>query len=402
MKILFIHQYFGTPDIPGPTRAYWNCSEIINKGHEVVVIRSSKKNKSLVEKEHFNGIDMISLKVRYSNQMGVYRRFMAFVQFMLLATWYALREKDIDLVIASSTPLTIGFPALVLKKVKNIPYIFEVRDLWPEVPIQMGAVKNKLVIAIARWFEKSIYDNASSIIALSPGMESGVIATGIIEDKVVMIPNMSNVEIFYKRPTKGALAIKLGIASDAFKVVYFGALGLANSIDYILEAAKILKDVSDIEFLFIGEGAMLTKILEEKEAHNLDNVKYLGFFTLEETSEVVNECNISLVTFGNLPILGTNSPTKLFDSLSAGKPIIVNSAGWTKKLVEDNKCGVFADPESAEDLASKILYLKRSPSVMTEMSDNARKLAETDFDKSLLCQKFYGVVENVISTSFVP
>jgi glycosyltransferase involved in cell wall biosynthesis len=397
MKILYIHQYFGTPDIPGPTRAYWNCKQMMDNGHEVVVIRSSRKNKSFLKNENFDGIKIISLKVKYSNSMGVYRRFLAFLKFMTFSTWFAMKESDIDLVVASSTPLTIGFPALILKKVKKIPYVFEVRDLWPEVPIQMGAVKNKYVILVARWFEKTIYKNASKIIALSPGMKDGVISTGISSDKVEMIPNMSNIDIFYKRPHKKKLLNQFGVSNKSFKIIYFGALGLANSIDYILEAAKLLKDINDIEFLFIGEGAMLKNIHEEKNFHKLDNVKYLGFFTLEETSEVVNLCHVSIVTFGNLPILGTNSPTKLFDSLSAGKPILVNSAGWTKTLVEENDCGLYVDPESPEDLARKILYLKNSPEILTKMSENGRKLAETDFDKSVLCDKFYGVVENILS-----
>lgn len=367
----------------------------MEKGHDVVVVRSKRTMSSWIEYENFNGIAVISLRVKYSNAMGVRRRFMAFVKFMLLSTFIVLKESKVDLVIASSTPLTIGFPALVLKKIRKIPFIFEVRDLWPEVPIQMGAVKNKSVIAIARWFERTIYKNASRIIALSPGMESGVIETGIDKQKVVMIPNMSNIAMFYEREPNFTLAERLGISPNKFKIIYFGALGRANAIDYIMEAAKILKDKEDIEFLFIGEGAMLPKILEEKNIHNLSNVKYLGFFTLQETSDVVNMCNISIVTFGDLPILGTNSPTKLFDSLAAGKPILVNSSGWTKALVEKHNCGLFVDPTSPRDLAMKIEQLKDSPATLKKLGENGRKLAVAKFDKSVLSDEFYQVIDKV-------
>src|SRR5690606_38032451 len=194
---IYIHQYFHTPNEAGGTRSYWISQELIKNGHTVTMLTTSKTIKGNIEKGKVDGINVIYLKVNYSQKMSILRRLLSFVNFMLKSTLIAFKEKNVDLVISTSTPLTVGFPALVLKKLKNIPYVFEVRDLWPEVPIQMGGLKNKISIKMALWFEKSIYKNASHIITLSPGMQEGVIARNIPKEKTSMIPNMSKIEEFW-------------------------------------------------------------------------------------------------------------------------------------------------------------------------------------------------------------
>lgn len=381
--------------MPGGTRSYWNSLELIKNGHNVTVIRYSPYAKEKLSRETRDGIDIITLKLNYSQSMGVMSRLKSFVHFMLASTRIALKEKNVDFVIATSTPLTIGFPALVLQKLKRIPYLFEVRDLWPEVPIQMGGLKNKWAIKLALWFEKTIYKNASHIVALSPGMADGVINTGISPDKVTMIPNMAKIDKFWSRSVNTELMNELNITPDTFKIIYFGAMGEANAIEYILETAELLKNNSEIEFLFIGNGSKKDLIEETIVNKKLANVKYLGLFSMEKTSELVNICDVSLVTFSNIPILYTNSPNKLFDSLSAGKPIIVNSKGWTKTLVEENNCGLYVDPESPEDFMEKVLQLKDAPDTRRIMGLNSRKLAESKYDKSILCEQFGKVVDAI-------
>lgn len=399
MKILYIHQYFTTPKEPGGTRSYWISKELIKDGHKVTMLTTSSKIESKTERVNVDGIDVIYLKVPYSQYMSVFKRLLSFMSFMLKSAWMALKEKDVNLVIATSTPLTIGFPALVVKKIKKTPFLFEVRDLWPEVPIQMGGLKNELLINLALWFEKTIYKNAIHIIALSPGMSEGVIKRDIAPEKVSMIPNMSKIDVFGSREKNWALGGKLGLKKDTFKVVYFGAMGLANGMDYIIDGIEHLKDDKEIEFVFMGGGSSEPALKEKCESLGIRNLHFLGGFGLEELSEIVNICDTSLVTFADLPILATNSPNKLFDSLSAGKPIIVNSPGWTKDLVEQNECGLFVDPKNPKDLADKIVFLKENPEKCTLFGSNARRLAETKYDKSILCRKFADVVASLENPS---
>ena len=392
MKILYIHQYFHTPEEPGGTRSYWIARELIKDGHEVTMLSSSSNITTRTKRVNIDGIDVIYLGVPYNQSMSILQRLMSFLGFMVRSTRIALKQKDVDLVIATSTPLTIGFPALVVKKFKKTPFMFEVRDLWPEVPIQMGGLNNKLLIKLAVWFERTIYKKAMHVIALSPGMLDGVLKQDTPKEKTSMIPNMSKIDVFWSREKDWELAAKLGLRKDSFKVVYFGAMGIANGMDYIIEGIKHIKDNKDIEFVFMGGGATEHLLKEKCNQLGITNAFFLGGFGLSELSEIVNFCDVCLITFADIPILATNSPNKLFDSLSAGKPIIVNSPGWTKDLAEEHECGVFADPKNPKDFAEKVLYLKNNPEKCKEMGLNSRMLAETKYDKSILCRQFADVV----------
>lgn len=396
MNILYIHQYFKTPREPGATRIYFIVKRLIEDGHRVTVITQNKKAKINRELVEIEGIYIVYLKNAYSNEMSVPMRIKSFFNFMYKSTIEAFKHKDIDLVIATSTPLSVGLPALMLKWFHKTPFLFEVRDLWPEVPIQMGGLKNPIAKKTTIAFEKIIYNNAKHIVALSPGMYDGVVRY-VTKDKVSMIPNMAKKERFWPRDKNNKVIRKLGLREESFKVIHFGTMGIANGLIYLLYAAKILKDrgVIDVDFVFLGEGKAEKELKEFKQEKELSNVFFYDRVAMELTSEIVNVCDISVVPFKNIPILNTNSPNKLFDSLAAGKPIIVNSNGWTKTMVEENECGTYVNPEKPEELADIILDWKQKPEMMKKMGMNGRRLAETTYDESILTRKFADIVNSL-------
>lgn len=403
MKILYLHQFFKTPHEPGGTRSYWISRELIARGHEVHMITSNKKIEGKVEKVVIDGIHVTYLNVMYdSGNMSLFQRFAAFMKFVLKATPQCFSHKNVDLVIATSTPLTIGIPALLLKKISRVPYVFEVRDLWPEVPIQMGGLRNPIAIYLAKWLEKKIYKNAIHIVALSPGMQEGIIRRGIPRGKTSMIPNMSKIDEFYQREPNPCLIKELGLENTSLKVIYFGAINIANKTSYITEAAKLLKDDPSIKFVFVGKGAEKQLLVDFVDRNALKNVGFLNNVPMKELSEIVNIFDVSLVTFDNIPILATNSPNKLFDSLSAGKAIIVNSRGWTKEMVETHECGFFTDPEKPEELACVLRKMSKDPVLVRQLGSNSRKLAETTFDKGLLCVQFADIITSLKPTHQSP
>lgn len=392
MNILYIHQYFHTPKEPGGTRSYWIAQELIKNGHKVTMITTDQKATQNRREVMIDGIKVIYLQEVYSQDMSIYTRLKAFLGFVWKSITEAKKQKKVDLVIATSTPLTVGITALYMKWLKKTPYIFEVRDLWPEVPIQMGAFKNPLIVISTRWFEKKIYKEAEHVIALSPGMQDGVVKY-ISKEKTTMIPNMSKIDEFWEREKNIGLEKELGLNTNSFKVIHFGSLGLANGAETIIESAILLKNDNTVVFLFVGGGSTEDNLIKECNKHQLKNVKFLGKFPMKDTSEIVNLCDISMVSFKDLPILYTNSPNKLFDSLSAGKPIIVNSAGWTKDMVEKNNCGYYVNPNKPQELVNKILFLQKHPEIVKEMGEKSRELAETVYDKSILTKQFVKTVE---------
>jgi glycosyltransferase involved in cell wall biosynthesis len=213
MKILYLHQYFKTPDEPGGTRSYWIAKELIKNGYQVTMITSSLKFSEEIRKIYIDGIEVIYIRVDYEQSMNPMKRVNAFLKFMFRSLIIAIKQKNVDLVIATSTPLTIGIPALILKWFKNIPFIFEVRDLWPEAPIQLGIIKNRWLILAAHFLEKTIYKNASHVIALSPGMQEGVLKY-LNKEKVTMIPNMAKIDIFWPREKNYEKALELDLKKD--------------------------------------------------------------------------------------------------------------------------------------------------------------------------------------------
>lgn len=396
MHILYIHQYFTTPSEPGGTRSYWIAKELVKRGHEVTMICSTNKAHLNANKVDVDGICVIYIKNGYSNYMSALRKVWSFFYFMHKAIRIAKQQEKINLVFATSTPLTVGYIAMRLKACRRWPYVFEVRDLWPEFPIQVGAIKNKFIIRILRRFEHSIYAKSEHIIALSPGMKEGVLKTGILNEKCTVIPNMSKPDEFFPHEISQEIVSKFDINLNKFNVIHFGSMGVANGLEYIIYAARELKSRGDdsINFIFLGDGAtkpMLEKIVKDND---LENVQFLGNYNMKVVSEIVNCCDVSITSFKKLPILKTNSPNKLFDSLSAGKPIIVNSNGWTKELCEKEDCGFYVDPEKPEELANKLLEIKNDKETLKRWEKNARNLSINVFNRNILSAKVAVILEN--------
>ena len=395
MKVLYIHQYFVTPSEPGGTRSYWIARELVRRGHQVTMITASNRNHD-EGRENIDGIDVVYVKnPAYNNYMSAPRKVWSFFAFIFNAIKAGKKEKDVDIVFATSTPLTVGAIALRLRARKKWKYVFEVRDLWPEFPIEIGAIKNKAAIWVLRKFEKRIYDKAEHVVALSPGMKEGVMQAGTPEEKVSMIPNMSKPDKFYPHEPNLEVAKQFGIDLTKFNVIHFGSMGRANGLQYIIEAAKVLHDKGDdtVRFVFMGSGATEPVIKKLSEDYGLKNVQFLGSHKMDVVAEVVNCCDASITTFLNLPVLKTNSPNKLFDSLSAGKPIIVNSAGWTKDMVEQEHCGFYVDVERPAELAEKLLVYKDNKETLELWGKNARKLSLEVYDKDILSGKVADVLE---------
>ncbi|HJF71285.1 MAG TPA: glycosyltransferase family 4 protein [Butyricimonas virosa] len=397
MKLLYIHQYFKTPEEPGGTRSYWISQELIKRGHRVVMITGSNKNHPDSAIEHVDGIEVHYIKNEYNNYMSALSRIKSFISFMFKAIGEGCRQKDVDLVFATSTPLTTGAVAIALKWLKGWKYVFEVRDLWPEALIQEG-VDNPVVMWALRLLEKMSYRKAEHVISLSPGMEEGVLKVGISKSKSTMIPNMAKPDKFYPRSPSPEIMAKFDIDIHKFNIIHFGSMGASNGLGYIVNAAKVAQErgADDLNFVFLGDGSTQPMLKDMVKGYGLRNVQFLGDHGMEVVSEIVNCCDASIVSFNNVPILATNSPNKLFDSLSAGKPVIVNSSGWTKDLVEKDNCGFFVDPDNPNDLVDKLLEVKDNKELLKQWGENSRRLSLEVYDKSLLSAKVANVLENAI------
>ena len=267
MNILYIHQYFITPNDPGGTRSYWLAREFVKKGHNVTMLTSSSKFEEKIKQVKIDGIDVIYIKVEYSQNMSFYRRLLAFTFFILKSTRVSLKLKNIDLVLATSTPLSIGIPALIKKIFHKTPYVFEVRDVWPEAVIAIGAVKNNFFKFILYKLESIIYLNSSAITPLSSGMKDSIINRfDNLNIPIITIPNISDIEKFNTNQDlnqKKYLKKIIGFHPD-FSILYAGTFGQVNGISYVIELAeKIFKINENLIFILIGSGSLKKEVIEK-------------------------------------------------------------------------------------------------------------------------------------------
>jgi len=381
LNILYIHQYFRTPSEGGAIRSYYIAQGMTHAGHHVEIISAHNKNDYI--KKKIDGLSIHYLPVKYDNHFNFLRRLYSFLIFAHKAYHLSKKFKDIDVAYITSTPLTVGLTAIKLKRKTGVPYIFEVRDLWPEAPIQLGIIKSSVFKYISRKFELAVYKQASKIVALSPGTQEHV-AKLVPERPVHFCSNMSDCEFFEKTAVKNVSLLKKHNINDAFVISYFGAIGRVNALEYFLDLAKISNDAGlDIKFLMIGEGAMVDSLKKMAKSNYITNLEFIPHMNKYTLKDYLSITDAAFISFADFPILEHNSPNKFFDAIASGKLVIVNTKGWIKEHIEKNKCGFYIDPKNPDHFPSKINPFFNEPR-LAEFQKNARKLAENTFEKKKL------------------
>ncbi len=374
-KVVYIHQYFKTPEEGGAIRSYYISKGMVDHGIEVELITSH--NKARYEQKNIDGIRVHYLPIQYSNYYSFSKRYIAFFNFAFAAIKLSKKLPTPDLFYVTSTPLTVGIIALWVKWTKKIPYIFEVRDLWPEAPIQMGIIKSSLLKYLTIKLEKTIYKQAEKIIALSPGIEKGII-NKFEKANISMIPNMADIDFFQKNSPEISVKKELVIG-------YFGTFGIANNLEYILDVAmECQKAKLPITYQLIGDGVRKKHIELKAIQMNLHNVDFLPHQNRSDIRDLLQQIDASFTCFLNIPILETNSPNKFFDGLASGKLNIVNTQGWLKELVEEKKCGFYTDPAKPENFPLLIEPFIRDKNLLKSYQKNSLQLGMTSFSKEKL------------------
>ncbi len=381
MKVLLIHQYFTTPEIGGPLRSYHLAKGMVQHGHEVTVVTAH--NAKGYRHELIEGFSVHYLPVFYQNELGFFRRSWAFLKFFLLASRKVSRLGTFDLCYAISTPLTVGAIALRLHRKFSLPYFFEVGDLWPEAPIQMGVLRNRWAIRFWRNFEKKVYDKALKIVALSPPIAKAIKQTSP-QAEVEVLPNMADCQHYqpFLKPAH----------SQRFKIIYFGAAGKANNLSYLLKVAAQSDD--QLQFIIAAKGAELQRI--KNEANGLNNVVFLNYQNSHQLKNTLKEVDAVYVSYASLPVLTTGSPHKFFEGLASGKLMILNFGGWLAKLVEANECGFHYNPEQPQMMLTQLEPYLQDHQRLLQAQKRARSLAEERFSKEIIIQRLADILSSPI------
>ena len=401
MKILYFHQHFTTPEIGGATRSYEFAQKLIERGHNVTIVcgEFAKLNldKSKIKGIHrgeIDKIDVIQIKLPYSNSDSIAERAWLFIKFASTGIKIALKE-DYDLLFATSTPLTAAIPGIFAKFFRKKKFIFEVRDLWPELPKALG-MKNYFLLGGMSVLEWLSYHSADACIGLSPGICEGIAKRSQQGKNILMIPNGCDLDIFL--PGKRENLNLVGIKPTDTVAVFTGTHGIANGLDAVLNGASVLKKLKrdDIIFVFIGDGKLKPHLMERVEKEGLDNCRFFDKMPKTELNNVVANADIGIMALANIPAFyyGT-SPNKFFDYISSGIPVLNNYPGWLADMILEFNCGVVIPPDDENAFAKALIDLADEPSRMERYGENARKLAESKFARKDLANKFVNFIEQI-------
>lgn len=383
----------------GGTRSYEMARRMVAAGHDVHMITSFRENNSnsngwfLTEEA---GIKVHWYPIPYSNHMGFLQRIKAFFAFAFAAR-KKVDEIESDIIFATSTPLTIAMPAVLAARKKKISMVFEVRDLWPEMPIAVGALKNPLLRFVAQRLEHWAYHNASAVVALSPGMKEGVIRTGYPASNVAVIPNSSDNAEFERNSEDAAdFRAKRGWLGDKPLLVYTGTLGPTNGVGYMVSLAEELKKInSDIRILLVGDGAERKKIISEAEKAGVleENLFIEQKLPKREIPALLSAATMASALFIDLPEMRANSANKFFDALASGTPVILNYGGWMHELVSQHKCGLAMWHKPFSEVAAELDKKMHDDIWLSDAGSAARKLAENFFSRDSLAKQLIDVLE---------
>ena len=401
VRLLYFHQHFGTPQGSSGTRSYEFARALIARGHQVTIVCGAHKQSGLQlpydaargwHRGQVDGIDVISLPLAYSNKDSLFRRGWVFLRFALRSVRLAL-ELDCDLVFATSTPITAVIPGLAAKWFRGKPFVFEVRDLWPELPRALG-LRNPFILGGMSLLEFLGYRSADACVGLSPGIVEGIRSRSAANLPIAMIPNGCDLEVFH--PSRRAPLKLPGIGPDDFIAGFTGAHGVANGLDALLDVAAELKRRGDqrVKLVFIGDGKEKHRLAARAAEAGLTNCLFFPPVPKTELGAITASLDCGLMVLKNIPAFyrGT-SPNKFFDYLAAGIPVVNNYPGWLAGMIQENQCGIVVPPNNPVAFADALQRLAADPTTCRAMGVATRGLAEKEFARPLLADRFIRTLE---------
>ncbi len=397
MRVLYFHQHFSTPEGAAGTRSYEMARRLLREGHSVTMVCGSYAQGATGLTGAFRrgsrrgtveGIDVVEFDLRYANEDGFLKRTAVFVKFAIASIRLAFREKY-DVVFATTTPLTAGIPGIFARWLRGKPFVFEVRDLWPELPRAMGVITNPLVLGGMSILEWASYRSATRCIGLAPGIADGIARRGVPRSRISMIPNGCDVDLFSREKTSDKSDFRQinDISDDQLLAVYCGTHGLANGLDAVIDAGIELRNRRrhDIVVALIGKGKEKARLMERARAEKLENIRFFDPVSKTRLIEVLKQADVGLQILRNVPefAYGT-SPNKFFDYLSAGLPILNNYPGWLAEIIREHKLGFAIEPDSPMAFANALQQAADQRVALLEMGQRSVALARGPLNREKL------------------
>jgi glycosyltransferase involved in cell wall biosynthesis len=407
MHILLIHQAFVSPDEPGGTRHYELARHLVQRGHECTIVASDLSyltgqralaSGELVTQQNIEGVRVLRAYTYPSLHRSFVWRVISFLSFMLTSLRAAIQAGPVDLVVGTSPPIFQLVSAWLIAALRRRPFLLEIRDLWPEFAIDLGVLRNPVLIALSRWLERFLYARATHFLVNSPAYADYLRNKGIPETKISLIANGVDPTMFDPQADGHTIREELTLGNK-FVVTYTGALGLANDIDTILRAAGLLREESTIHFLFVGDGKERPNLERQARTLALPNVTFTGSRPKRHMPDVLAASNACVATLKNIPMFRTTYPNKVFDYMAAGRPTILAIDGVIRHVVEASGGGIYVSPGNDVALAAAVRRLHHDRVQSHTMGTAARTYVIEHFNRHRQAEQFIGLVQCLVTAS---
>ena len=403
MDLLLIHQAFVGPNQAGGTRHFELASRLVEEGDGVAIVASDlsyltgKKTgggRGLVTREEIGQIRVLRAYTYPTLHKGFVWRVFSFVTFMMTSVWAGWRAGKPDLVMGTSPPLFQAASAWFISVLRRRPFLLEIRDLWPEFAIEMGVLTNPILIKLSRWLESFLYRQSTHLLVNSPAYRDYLIKKGIAPEKVTLICNGVDPDMFPLDVDGSAFRAGLGL-NDKFVITYAGALGMANDIGTILRAAERLRDEPRIHFVLIGDGKERARLEQQASEMKLPNVTFGGSRPKNEMGQVLAGSDACVATLQNIPLFSTTYPNKIFDYMAARRPTILGIDGVIRQVVDAAGAGIFVPPGDDAKLAEAARYLFAHQDEAREMGERGRDYVVANFNRHQQAAEFVDLVHRL-------
>jgi glycosyltransferase involved in cell wall biosynthesis len=401
MHILLIHQNFAALNEPGGTRHHELARYLIEKGHQVTVISSrisyltgSQKMEGATPQDpaQLEGLNIVRVYAYPALHRSFFHRLISFFSFMASSFLGGLRQPKVDLVWGTSPPIFQGVTALAIARLKGVPFVFEVRDLWPAFAVAVGVLRQPLLIRASQWLEKLLYRQADLLVINSPGFEAHVRQRGARH--VEIVPNGADPRMFDPQASGAEFRKHHGL-ENKFVVMYAGAHGMSNDLQVVLRAAKKLLDRSDIQIVLLGDGKDKPLLQQAALDDGLHNVTFLPPVPKTEMSEALASASACIAILKPVPMYETVYPNKVFDYMAAGKPVILAIGGVIRQVVEDAQAGIYVPAGDSDRLAQAVRSLADSPEEGRLMGQRGRRCIAEHFDRAVLAEKLEKLFQKI-------
>ncbi|MDP6461827.1 MAG: glycosyltransferase family 4 protein [Gemmatimonadota bacterium] len=405
MRILYISQYFPPEVGATQSRAHAMARGLVQAGHRVTMLTEFPNHPTgvippgyrgkLFERDTLDGIDILRVRVLASPRPGFVRRMLFYLSFMVMAAFagVAVARGRFDVVYVTSPPLFAGASALVVRALRRIPMVMEVRDLWPESAVQLGELREGFACRMAERLEAACYRHSRRVVAVTEGIRTALQEKGVPDARIISIPNGADTDLF--RPhsrAKRREECPLDLEPDDFAVVYTGLHGLAHGLETIQDAAEILREERTIRFVFVGSGPRKAALVERARGRGLDQVSFFDEVPEADLPHILARADVGIDTRRKLGITTGTLPAKMFSYMACECPVLLAIEGEAAEMLAGARAGVAVPPEDPEALAGAILRLRSDAERRVRLGKNGREFVLKHHSRSALARKLESVL----------